>query len=254
VRTGDLRDLETNDLFRNVIFADEADIDHAALRVSRAAEEFREVAQTTESAAPFDSPSTAVDPVAAILEEQHVPSPRHIPVEARRWFADSVRRFAEQIDAAEPSQIYESILAQSAELLHAERSSLWLLDETASELIIKAARGIPTRASEIERVRVGEGITGSVMRLGQPLLSTIDALGRESLPERKYKTSSFISYPITIGPRKIGVLNLADKRGGALYNEDDPCPDRFGGAADCARVGARDLAASRQPISVNVDY
>jgi diguanylate cyclase (GGDEF)-like protein len=52
-------------------------------------------------------------------------------------------------------------------------------------------------------------------------LSTIDALGRKSLPERKYKTPSFISYPIAIGPRKIGVLNVADKRGGASYNEND---------------------------------
>jgi diguanylate cyclase (GGDEF)-like protein len=60
-----------------------------------------------------------------------------------------------------------------------------------------------------------------VISQGEPLLSTIDALGRESLPERKYKTPSFISYPIAIGPRKIGLLNVADKRGGAFYNEDD---------------------------------
>jgi diguanylate cyclase (GGDEF)-like protein len=220
VRTGDLRDLETDDLFRNVIFADEADIDHAALRVNRAAAEFSESAETAETA-PRDAGAIAGETAPANVEEPHIPSPPHVGAAPRGLFADSVRRFAEQIDAAEPSQIYESILAQSAELLNAERSSLWLLDETASELVIKAARGIPTRASEIERVRVGEGIAGSVMRAGQPLMSTIDALGRASLPERKYKTPSFISYPIAIGPRKIGVLNVADKRGGGLYNEDD---------------------------------
>ena len=96
-----------------------------------------------------------------------------------------------------------------------------MLDETASELNLKAARGIPTSANEIGRVRVGEGIAGSVISLGRPLLSTIDELGRETRPERRYKTPSFISYPIAIGPRKIGVLNLADKRGGEFYNEDD---------------------------------
>ena len=218
VRTGDLRDLETDEVFRNVIFADEADLDHAALRVSRAAEEFREVAPpaTTTESAEAGSPEQA-EPA----EVQPLLAPVHIAVETRNRFADSIRRFAEQIDAAEPSQIYEAILAQSAELLNAERSSLWLLDETASELNIKAARGIPTSANQIERVRVGEGIAGSVISAGQPLLSTIDALGRESLPERGYKTPSFISYPIAIGPRKIGVLNVADKRGGDLYNEDD---------------------------------
>ena len=38
VRDGDLRDMPSDELFRNVIFADEADIDHVALKVSRAAE------------------------------------------------------------------------------------------------------------------------------------------------------------------------------------------------------------------------
>jgi diguanylate cyclase (GGDEF)-like protein len=221
VRTGDLRDLETDELFRNVIFADEADIDHAALRTSRAVEEFREVTLSAETAqrieAVADSPALSQEPEVPEVPPSFV----HVAVPTRSPFADSIRRFAEQIDAAEPSQIYEAILAQSAELLNAERSSLWLLDETASELNIKAARGIPTSIHEIERVRVGEGIAGSVISAGEPLLSTIDALGRESRPERNYKTPSFISYPIAIGPRKIGVLNVADKRGGAFYDEGD---------------------------------
>lgn len=221
VRAGDLRGLETADVFRNVIFADEADLDHAALRVSRAADEFREAAVPAEPAQPVE-PTVVISPES---QEPEVPTAppavAHLAVMTRDRFADSLRRFAEQIDAAEPSQIYEAILAQSTELLDAERGSLWLLDETATELTIKAARGIPTTAGEIERVRVGEGIAGSVISRGQPLLSTIDALGRESLPERKYKTPSFISYPIAIGPRKIGVLNVADKRGGTFYNEDD---------------------------------
>ena len=41
-RAGDLKDLASDDLFRNVIFADDADLDHAALRVARAAKEFKE--------------------------------------------------------------------------------------------------------------------------------------------------------------------------------------------------------------------
>jgi diguanylate cyclase (GGDEF)-like protein len=220
VRAGDLRDLETADLFQNVIFADEADLDHAALRVSRAADEFREAAVAGETQPPESVAVTSPESQEADAHEARPPV-AHVAVATRNRFADTIRRFAEKIDAAEPSQIYEAILAQSTELLDAERGSLWLLDETASELTIKAARGIPTTAGEIDRVRVGEGIAGSVISVGQPLLSTIDALGREALPERQYKTPSFISYPIAIGPRKIGVLNVADKRGGAFYNEDD---------------------------------
>jgi diguanylate cyclase (GGDEF)-like protein len=40
-------------------------------------------------------------------------------------------------------------------------------------------------------------------------------------PERMYKTKSFISYPIIIGGRKIGVLNVTDKNGGGSYDEVD---------------------------------
>ena len=39
--------------------------------------------------------------------------------------------------------------------------------------------------------------------------------------EWKYKTSSFISYPITIGDRKIAVLNFTDKAGGDTFSERD---------------------------------
>src|SRR5207253_4721556 len=41
-RTGDLRELASDEVFRNIIFADDADLDHAALRVTRAAREFSE--------------------------------------------------------------------------------------------------------------------------------------------------------------------------------------------------------------------
>ena len=222
VRAGDLQDLASEELFRNVIFADEADLDHAALRLSRAVEQFREKPVET---APVESPrQKAVPPSegpAQPVEERRVERTPYFGLDRRAPFADSIRRFAEQIDAAEPSQIYESILAQSADLMDAERGSLWLFDEESNQLNIKAARGIPVGQREIESIRMGEGIAGSVISAGQPLVTTIDALGKQSLPERNYKTRSFISYPITIGARKIGVLNVTDKRSGALYDESD---------------------------------
>src|ERR1044072_8299169 len=46
--------------------------------------------------------------------------------------------------------------------------------------------------------------------------------GRKPAPvERHYKTNSFISYPIQIGGRKIGVLNVTDKSGGGTYDGGD---------------------------------
>lgn len=222
VRIGDLQELASDELFRNVIFADEADLDHAALRLSRAAEDFREkpVDEPRVKLPPPEEIAVGGEPVPA-TEERRLERTPYVGLDRRAPFADSIRRFATQIDAAEPSQIYESILAQSADLLDAERSSLWLFDQESNQLNIKAARGIPVGQRDIEAIRLGEGIAGSVISAGLPLVTTIDALGKQSLPERNYKTRSFISYPITIGARKIGVLNMTDRRGGAAYDESD---------------------------------
>jgi len=227
-RSGDLKDLASDNLFRNVIFADEADLDHAALRVTRAAKEFTEqspIEDPGEDVAP-----SAVQPGEALsVTESQPPQTEDRRSEAglrrgldrRAPFADSIRRFTEQIDASEPAQTYASILKQAAELVRAERCSLLLFDESANQLTMTAARGIPASISEVGPISMGEGIAGSVLRDGRPMVASIDDLGRTSLPERGYKTKSFISYPIAIGNRKFGVLNLADKIGGGTYDLDD---------------------------------
>ena len=225
VRAGDLHDVASDELFRNVIFADEADLDHAALKLSRAAQRFsQEPAVESPPAAEQAEPEQEVaksEERSAPIEERRVEGEPYVGLDRRAPFADSIRRFAEQIDASEPSRIYDSILSQSANLLKAERSSLLLFDENTNELTMKAGRGIPVPMSEVVGIRMGEGIAGSVLSEGRPLVTTIDALGKESVPERRYKTKSFISYPIAIGPRKIGVLNLTDKIGGGGYDKAD---------------------------------
>jgi diguanylate cyclase (GGDEF)-like protein len=54
------------------------------------------------------------------------------------------------------------------------------------------------------------------------IVTDMDAEGfAPSLREREYKTRSFISYPIIINGRKVGLLNLADKEGGGVYDQVD---------------------------------
>jgi diguanylate cyclase (GGDEF)-like protein len=73
-------------------------------------------------------------------------------------------------------------------------------------------------------MRLGDGVAGSVLREGRPVVvRDVAALpGWQAAPaERSYKTNSFISYPIVIGGRKVGVLNVTDKAGGGAYDEFD---------------------------------
>ena len=222
-RSGDLEDLSSDDLFRNVIFADEADLDHAALRVARAASEFEETKVEDSPLSTVEAGDTAppIEVAQSPAEDRRTKASVRPGLDRRAPFADSIRRFTEQIDASEPAQTYQSILTQAADLVRAERGSLLLFDESANHLTMTASRGIKASISEVGTIAMGEGIAGSVLQEGRPMVASMDELGRSSLPERGYKTKSFISYPISIGNRRFGVLNLADKIGGGAYDAND---------------------------------
>ena len=223
-RSTELQDLLSGELFQNVIFSDQADLELAALRVNEAARQFataqlknagqRSVEPADEIAVPRTETS---EEVPAKLDR------RRATREKRDRAGESLQNFIERIDASEPNTIYDLILKESADRLGAERASLLLYDETANDLSMKAARGIPQAMTEVQRIPMGEGIASSVLREGRAIFTRdISTLGHAPAPrDRGYKTKSFISYPIRIGHRKIGVLNLADKIGGDSYDEVD---------------------------------
>jgi diguanylate cyclase (GGDEF)-like protein len=72
-------------------------------------------------------------------------------------------------------------------------------------------------------VRKGVGIAGKVAEFGEPLLvANIEddpRIGKKS--RSRYKTSSFVSVPLKIRERVIGVLSLTDKTTGAAFDEVD---------------------------------
>jgi diguanylate cyclase (GGDEF)-like protein len=139
----------------------------------------------------------------------------------RKHATATLRSFLERASELEVDQMYIAILHQVAELLRAERSSLLLFDEGANELIVRAAVGPHAEVVRMERVRLGEMTSGKVLREGRPLLVR-DLTERPSgAEERSYRTRSFISYPLIIGSKRIGVLNVTDRSDGEAYDEFD---------------------------------
>jgi diguanylate cyclase (GGDEF)-like protein len=144
-------------------------------------------------------------------------------LEQRARFAEHLQSFGERINTVGAGETYDAILRMSADLLNAERGSLLLFDEASNELAVKAAVGPRAEVARETRVRMGEGVAGSVMVEGRPLVVR-DVEAGEHTPapaERSYKTKSFICYPISIGGRKVGVLNVTDKAGGGSYDDVD---------------------------------
>ncbi|HYN83919.1 MAG TPA: diguanylate cyclase [Pyrinomonadaceae bacterium] len=143
-------------------------------------------------------------------------------LERRMRAATHLQAFTERINSVKPEEAYSMILRHSAELLRAERGSLLLFDEDAGELHVKAALGPRSENLHDARVPLGEWVAGKVLSEGRPLVvRDLLAAGKPTHAERSYKTNSFISYPITISGRKVGVLNVTDKAGGGPYDEMD---------------------------------
>ncbi len=124
----------------------------------------------------------------------------------------------------DPEQLYEAILETSVRIAEAERGSLMLMDGNDSScLTIKAAKGINRRLLGEIKINSGEGIAGRVFKDGVPVLVKDIEHNEWGNGERnpKYRTGSFISIPLKIGEKTIGVLNITDKITGEIFSEDD---------------------------------
>ena len=135
-------------------------------------------------------------------------------------FYDFLRSVASTLDS---QKVYSTVLAKFSEIMKSERSSIMILNEQSNELALEAAIGPELEKVGPVRVKLGEGIAGVVLASGTAMVvRNIDNDRRVSGPRPgKYKTKSFISFPITLGRRKVGVINLADRTDGCAYTSDD---------------------------------
>ncbi len=120
-------------------------------------------------------------------------------------------------------ELYRQLLEMSAELLMATSGSLMLLNENDGTLKIAAAKGMNSSLAKTMSVAYGEGIAGRVAKSGFPMLvNDIERDKRVAARNRpRFKTKSFISLPLEVEDRLIGVLNLADKSNNTNFNEVD---------------------------------
>ncbi|HEX5501238.1 MAG TPA: GAF domain-containing sensor histidine kinase [Thermomicrobiales bacterium] len=129
----------------------------------------------------------------------------------------------------------ESMVELARRLVRSRRASLMLPGrDTAEELHVAAASGLPAEIASAARVRLGDPVSGIVAQTRRPLLvnergrararGAPEALAARTVrPPRRpsYRTGSFISVPVPIAGMGYGVLNVADpvKRRG--FGRDD---------------------------------
>lgn len=121
--------------------------------------------------------------------------------------------------------LIDFIIEKATQILDIQRCSLMILDEPAQELLIKGAKGLDENVIINTRIKLGESIAGLAARDGNPLLVTDievePAIARKNSPS--YKSKSFISVPIKLRDKVVGVFNASNKgpKGKDIFTQAD---------------------------------
>ncbi len=144
-------------------------------------------------------------------------------VKRRNWLANAVEKFNASLKNIDTDDFWSNLTRVSAELMRAERGSLLIFDEKSDLLTVKAAVGATADSIKNESKRIGDRVARLVLQNGKPIVvGDVSKIGLQPAPtDWKYKTNSFISYPFSIGNRRVGVLNITDKADGLAYSEYD---------------------------------
>ncbi len=121
------------------------------------------------------------------------------------------------------NNLFQQIVKIAAEVTGAQKVSLMLYDSENQCLVIRTSCGLPRTIQHTTRIRLGEGVAGTVALKKQPIHTTRTSshpLQRTPQPGR-YATVSFLSVPIFLGDELFGVLNLTDKKDESDFTRKD---------------------------------
>ncbi|MEJ7622496.1 MAG: diguanylate cyclase [Pyrinomonadaceae bacterium] len=132
----------------------------------------------------------------------------------------AVRRFGENLKRIDADDLWLRLTQNAAEMLRAERASLLIYDEKSDALAMKALVGAKSMPGEGEAI--GQRVAMHVFQKSLPV--AVADVRKTSLPpapaDREYKTFSFLSCPIAISGRTIGVMNFADRACGLAFDKN----------------------------------
>lgn len=132
--------------------------------------------------------------------------------------AKAVRRFSDSLKKIDADDLWLNLTQNAAEMLRAERASLLIYDEKSKLLEIKAIVGAKSEPNQDEVV--GSRVARMVFEKNLPII--VPDVSKTGLSpanaDREYKTPSFLSCPISIGTRAIGVMSFTDKASGLAFD------------------------------------
>jgi len=122
--------------------------------------------------------------------------------------------------------ILENVMTISKKVMNADASSLMRVDEKTNELIYQVAQSsVGEKLKKEVRLKMGQGIAGTVAEEGKPLLLE-DAYShpkffRGNDEKTGYRTKSMITVPLKVGNRITGVAQVINRLDGKPFDADD---------------------------------
>jgi sigma-B regulation protein RsbU (phosphoserine phosphatase) len=122
--------------------------------------------------------------------------------------------------------ILENVMAISKNVMNADASSLMRIDEKTNELVYQVAQGtVGEKLKQEFRLKMGQGIAGTVAEEGKPLLLkdayTHPKFHRAHDDATGYRTRSMITVPLKVGDRVTGVAQVINRLDGKPFDRDD---------------------------------
>src|SRR5262245_5589214 len=118
------------------------------------------------------------------------------------------------------------VLQSTMRAVRATVGSIMILERARTVRRLASSRGIPDEVVPAVEVKVGEGVAGKVVEMGEPVL--VDDIASDprfnKASDPQYGNGSFICMPIRVGDRVIGVINMAKKREHAISDALRPPP------------------------------
>ena len=119
-----------------------------------------------------------------------------------------------------PATLLRRILAEAAREMKADSGSLAFVNTETQTLEIHTSVGMDTRRAGQLRLRVGQGVTGTVAATGKPVRLD-DVHGSPMYVEVESHVRSELAVPLRVEGEVIGVLNVNSSTTGAFTEEDE---------------------------------
>jgi signal transduction histidine kinase len=132
----------------------------------------------------------------------------------------------------DPQEALQLIVSEAVRVMRASSGSVVLINPTSNFLEIQASKGLPPNASEL-KLRVGEGITGWVARVGQPVrIGDVTRDPRYIMLQRNVRSE--LAVPLEVNGEVRGVLNVDSDVENAFSADDQELLEAL--AVQAARV------------------